>query len=541
MKLTISTFRRFGLAVLLALAGGLFWVSVPAQAATPAMIHVITDVTTTCHTGPMTDCSGSGWNYEKASNTLVLNNFSGRRIYANGDLKIRLKGSNTLTSDGNANLIAVSPMTAAGDGGVTITTDPGEDGSLALNKTGGDLGVISAADEVRIAGKAVVTVNHTSSSDGTGATQVIRSLCDQVIVYGNASLTVNAQSRRKSGTGLPDSIFRAKKYIIFDTSGTVTANVKAVAESDQSRMVVFSSTETSFSTKHLIFRGSGIYQFSAPKQVLVANNWGVIGGLVSGGQTIQIPTGASFDSNGILVDATNNDIRATTNKLVISKVPIVVTHNLTINCGVGGTCSQNHANPYNDGETATITLTPAAGKRVKTVTGATKVNDTTYTVVMDADKTVAVEFKDDAPALSATVSVDKTTLKQNESLTVTISNLDASYEGKTVVFLLNSTPFKLGEATVFQGRAILKALVPCSVKPGDHTVTAKIGGVTVGNPVTVKVLSSPACTAASNTPNNAPNAPNTGDESGRSIIALVVSLVLTLGVAGLVRRKMAKA
>lgn len=134
MKLTIPTFRRFGLAVLLALAGGLFWVSTPVQAATPAMIHVITDVTTTCHTGPMTDCSGSGWSYEKVSNTLTLNNFSGRRIYANGDLKIRLKGNNTLTSDGNANLVAVSPTAAAGDGGVTITTDPGEDGSLALNK-----------------------------------------------------------------------------------------------------------------------------------------------------------------------------------------------------------------------------------------------------------------------------------------------------------------------------------------------------------------------------------------------------------------------
>lgn len=466
-----------------------------------------------------------------------MNNFNGYEIYADGDLIINLKGNNTITGrpGSHLSLISVVPFNTAGLGKIWITTAPGENGKLTLNKTDRSLDVLLAPDEIRIAGRAEVTINHTYPGGGDcshDSTAVIKSIYDQIIVFGHASLTANAQSCY-TGEGLPESIFRAKTFINFNTTGNVTANMTSTdGVVDKSRMIVLSSFDTSFSTKQLYFTNTGVYKFNASQQVLAASGYGVIGGLTQNGQVIQTPAGATFDNSGILVDASNNDIRATTNNLIVSKTP-VATYNLTINCGVGGTCTPNHANPYSNGETATITLTPNAGKRVKTVTGATKVNDTTYTVLMDGDKTVSVEFED-IPALPATITVDKTTFKQNENLTITINNLDAGYAGKTVEFWLNSDPIKLGQATVLfgSGSVTVTALVPCNVQPGDHTITAKIDGIAIGTPVSVKVLSAPVCAT--------PRTPNTGVGSSYSTIALIAGIMATVSLSGLVLLKLAK-
>lgn len=537
MKRMISTLKRPGLVALLALAGGLFLTSPPVSAVKdPTTVYIgINNVSYTCLISNPASCSGEGWVYDTVNKVLKLNNFNGYEIYANGDLIINLKGNNTITGQigSHKSLISVVPFNTAGLGKIWITTAPGENGKLTLNKTHRSLDVLLAPDEIRIAGRAEVTINHTYPGGGNcshDSTAVIKSLYDQIIVFGHASLTANAQSCY-TGEGLPESIFRAKTFINFNTTSNVTANMTSTdGVVDKSRMIVLSSFDTSFSTKQLYFTNTGVYKFNASQQVLAASGYGVIGGLTQNGQVIQTPAGATFDNSGILVDASNNDIRATTNNLIVSKTP-VATYNLTINCGVGGTCIPNHANPYNDGETATITLTPNAGKRVKTVTGATKVNDTTYTVLMDGDKTVSVEFED-IPALPATITVDKTTFKQNENLTITINNLDAGYEGKIVEFWLNSDPIKLGEATVLHGSATVTALVPCSVKPGDHTITAKIDGIAIGTPVSVKVLSAPVCAT--------PRTPNTGVGSSYSMIALIAGIMATVSLSGLVLLKLAK-
>ena len=618
MKLTTSTLKRSGLIALLTLVGSLFWISAPVAAAAPTSVFIgESGGSHTCTVASPATCSGVGWNYDTVTKTLHLENFNGYEIYADGDLKISLKGNNIITgrSGFTTDLVTIAPRDAAGRGGITITTAGDENGSLTLNKANRNLSVISAPDEVKIAGKANVTINHTYPGGGNcanGTTALISSIYDKITVYGKASVIANAQSCYTGG-GLPEAIFRAATFITFDTSGNVTANMtSADGVVDKSRMVVLSSRDTSFSTKHLIFRGSGAYKFNAPQQVLASSGYGVIGGTVqaSSGQVIRVPAGANFDGSGILVDAANNDIRPTTNELIVSKAPIVTTHNLTINCGVGGTCTPNHANPYNDGETATITLAPAAGKRVKTVTGATKVNDTTYTVLMDSDKTVAVEFEDipaitysltincgvggtctpnhanpyndgetatitltlnagkkvktvtgatkvdnttytvlmdgdktvavefeDIPVPPTAISVDKTILKQNEYLTVGINNLEVGHEGKTAVFWLNSDPIKLGEATVLHGNATVTALVPCSVKPGNHTVTTKINGVLVGTPVTVTVVSSPVCVL--NAPNT-PKTPKTGIGANRSLIVFLASMIIAIGLTGLICLKTGK-
>lgn len=93
----------------------------------------------------------------------------------------------------------------------------------------------------------------------------------------------------------------------------------------------------------------------------------------------------------------------------------------------------------------------------------------------------------------ATLLTDKLTGKQNEKLTATVRGLGTGYEGKTVEFWIYSKPVKLGEGIVKNGEATVTALIPCKVQPGEHTVTARIDGVDVGEPVTVEVIEAPDC------------------------------------------------
>lgn len=92
-----------------------------------------------------------------------------------------------------------------------------------------------------------------------------------------------------------------------------------------------------------------------------------------------------------------------------------------------------------------------------------------------------------------TLLIDKPTGKQNEKLTATVRGLGTGYEGKTVEFWIHSKPVKLGEGIVKNGEATVTALIPCEVQPGEHTVTARIDGVDIGEPVTVEVIESPDC------------------------------------------------
>lgn len=215
--------------------------------------------------------------------------------------------------------------------------------------------------------------------------------------------------------------------------------------------------------------------------------------------------------------------------IVIAFKPIIVPRTLTINCGAGGACTPDKTN-YVDGDTATVTLAPDTGKQVKSVAGATKVNDTTYTVLMDADKTVTVEFEDVVlPPLTPALSTDKVTVKQNEDLVIKLENA-SEHNGKTVVFWLNSDPVKLGEAIVTDGKVAFTAKVPCGVKPGDHTITATIDGNPVGAAVAVTVLSSPTCPTT--------GTPATGI-GGQALTTLVAALTLVATGFG-INKKFAK-
>lgn len=165
MKRMISTLKRPGLVALLVLAGGLFLTSPPVSAVKdPTTVYIgINNVSYTCLISNPASCSGEGWVYDTVNKVLKLNNFNGYEIYANGDLIINLKGNNTITGrpGSHKSLISVVPFNTAGLGKIWITTAPGENGKLTLNKTHRSLDVLLAPDEIRIAGRTEVTINHT--------------------------------------------------------------------------------------------------------------------------------------------------------------------------------------------------------------------------------------------------------------------------------------------------------------------------------------------------------------------------------------------
>lgn len=110
----------------------------------------------------------------------------------------------------------------------------------------------------------------------------------------------------------------------------------------------------------------------------------------------------SVSAPAVRVDDVTYTILMDSSKTIKVEFESIPKYNLNINCGTGGTCNPTGTKQYNAGETATITITPEPGKRVKQVTGATKLNDTTYTVVMNGPKTVTVEFE----AIKYTLTID---------------------------------------------------------------------------------------------------------------------------------------
>lgn len=207
------------------------------------------------------------------------------------------------------------------------------------------------------------------------------------------------------------------------------------------------------------------------------------------------------------------------------------TFTLTINCGAGGACAPSATGPHAYGTEVTITLTPEADKKVKNVTGATKVTDTTYKVTMDSDKTVVVEFENKTSTPLSPVpeiKVNKVTIDQGQEITVSVENLTA-YEGQELDVWLQSNPRLVGKMTVSAGKASLKFKIPCDVTAGAHTIYVKSGNT--------NVLSRGITVSAGKTCPRA-GAPNAGYRPVQiSAVAVVAGLVSLVGVAIAVKKR----
>ena len=91
-----------------------------------AMAVAATAVTLTDNSGNQTvitaedNTVGTGYTYDAETNTLTLNNWTGKKIQANGDLNIHLKGTNTITmADSDPYGIKTDDKT------ITVTSDDG--------------------------------------------------------------------------------------------------------------------------------------------------------------------------------------------------------------------------------------------------------------------------------------------------------------------------------------------------------------------------------------------------------------------------------
>ena len=179
----------------------------------------------------------------------------------------------------------------------------------------------------------------------------------------------------------------------------------------------------------------------------------------------------------------------------------------------------------------TITLTPEADKKVKNVTGATKVTDTTYKVTMDSDKTVVVEFENKTSTPLSPVpeiKVNKVTIDQGQEITVSVENLTA-YEGQELDVWLQSNPRLVGKMTVSAGKASLKFKIPCDVTAGAHTIYVKSGNTSVLSR-SITVSAGRTCPRS--------GAPNAGYRPAQiSAVAVVAGLVSLVGVAIAVKKR----
>ena len=123
--------------------------------------------------------------YDPASKTLTLDNFSytgegyaipdtesDAVIYSNGNLKLKLVGVNSITSDNSANLVVASEGLFV-EGDLTVT----DDSNGSLTATAGYLGIYSAGNLTIPGGNASVKAIGT---DG-----------DSIGIHSNGNLTIN--------------------------------------------------------------------------------------------------------------------------------------------------------------------------------------------------------------------------------------------------------------------------------------------------------------------------------------------------------------
>lgn len=541
----LSTFRRrwlrAGLIALLALVGGVFYATKPAQAADAVTIDVWDGSAWVSHNkddDPTTFPAGISWDDTKG---FVLNDYVGNPIKANPDtdtLNFYVVGAgNTITATGANYGLRAEAIKIKGNSDAKLAINS-EDDALYRQPDIHDITLVAngkiEGSSMNLYGSAKVIVNSTKPKN---------EIFWNLTVYDTATVNVTVDVNRSKATyGVRNLTLRGTGKVSFTVNNAGAGLAQAIA-SEPTLVPGYSATSGAWNGSLVVYEYSApvLYNITAGPfahgNINPSKDSALAGDEIfllinpSSGYQLKAGTLKVMQGPNVVPFIEENRFVMPAGDVVITaefeEVPApVVTYNLTINCGVGGTCTPNHANPYNDGETATITITPSAGKQVKSVTGATKVNDTTYTVLMNADKTVAVEFED-IPVLPVTLSTDKAIIKQNESLVVKIDNLGVEHEGKTVEFWLNSDPVKLGEATVLHGSATVTALVPCGVKPGDHTVTAKIDGINIGTPVTVTVLSSPVC----------PASPKTGVGSNYLVTILAAGALISLGVFGLLRSR----
>ena len=168
-----------------------------------------------------TGTAGDPWSYDAATATLTLNNWTGQKISANGDLNLHLVGTNTITiPSSTAEVVGIYIGSSGAMSNLNITADTG--GTLNINgTTQGDFYGVKAYTYITNG-----TVNIDITSSGSSSSYGM---------YGNVYFTENETSQATLNVKVTDTNTTKKGYlyafynggIFVENRSNVTVNAEA--------------------------------------------------------------------------------------------------------------------------------------------------------------------------------------------------------------------------------------------------------------------------------------------------------------------------
>ncbi len=170
------------------------------------------------------DASGVGYTYDHETNTLTLNNWSGRQIVVNGDLNIHLKGTNTLTMVDTEDSTIRGIYASAGV--ISFTADEG----AVLNVTGTGLtqDIVNGINSGLLIYNGTINVNLTG-----GASSYMYGTYGDITFaqYGKqaATLNVRVENTEDDATALGSS----GSLSIANSTNDITLNAEAYSTGEK--------------------------------------------------------------------------------------------------------------------------------------------------------------------------------------------------------------------------------------------------------------------------------------------------------------------
>ena len=168
-----------------------------------------------------TGTAGDPWSYDAATATLTLNNWTGQKISANGDLNLHLVGTNTITMPSSTTeVVGIYIGSSGAMSDLNITADTG--GTLNINgTTQGDFYGVKAYTYITN-GTVNIDITSSGSNDGYG-------------MYGNVYFTKNETSQATLKVKVTDTNTTKTGYlsafgnggIFVENRSNVTVNAEA--------------------------------------------------------------------------------------------------------------------------------------------------------------------------------------------------------------------------------------------------------------------------------------------------------------------------
>lgn len=307
---------------------------------------------------------------------------------------------------------------------ITKTVDPSTSGTITVKKNETEVSTYKMGDALTLTATPKSGYEFKSFTVTGGITETITTDTPLVNIASNGVATYNLSTAGKYG------------------AITITANFEKIVYTGITGVAKYSTTGA-----------DGSYTNTLPDATVTVASSGTIDGI-----TVTAPEVAGYKfagfsaTNGTLTDVNTTNRTAkyapTSNNGVVTAQYKKI-YSVTTTAGENGSISASTTSAA--GEQYTVTVTPAPGYQIKSIT----VNDTpittltsaqkrkayTYTGTATSDETVAAEFEEiTAFTITAssnntswgTVAVDKTTADPNETVTVTATEVAGTFQKITV-------------------------------------------------------------------------------------------------------------